>query len=214
MRFRELTRLSLTNLAMVRRLQNDHDAAREMYQQTEALFRRLGDDTSTAWVMNHQGDVACETGRLDDAFNLYASALSSFRELDDQWGIASTLVDLGGLFRQRGEPDKADTAYRDALEEFSRLAHKRGIARVLEAMALLDTDQGRYERALTLAGAASRLREIIGSPLPDGEQAELSAGIERARTSLDQADSRRPFQCGRCMGVSEAVHYALREGDA
>lgn len=205
---------SLTNLAMVRRLQNDHDAAREMYQQTEALFRRLGDDTSTAWVMNHQGDVARETDRLDDAFSLYTAALSSFRELNDQWGTASTLVDLGGLFRRRGEPDKADTAYREALAEFSRLTHRRGIARVLEAMALLDADQGRYERALTLAGAASRLRDIIGSPLPEGEQAELSAGIERARKSLDQADSRRLYQCGQCMGVSEAIDYALREGDA
>jgi predicted ATPase len=200
---------SLTNLAMVRRLQGESEAAREMYNETEAVFRRISDQSSAAWARNHQGDVAREMGELEEASGHYAAALSAFRELGDSWGIASSLVDIGTLSRREGRFDEAAAAYRESLEHFGRLGHSRGIARVLEAAALLSVEQGRYERALTLAGAASRLRDLLGAPLPEPEQAEIDRGLETARQALDLEGARQPYQCGRCMGVAEAIGYAL-----
>lgn len=202
---------SLTNLAAVRRLQGEHEAARQMYGETEAVFSRLNDFSGAAWARNHQGDVARELGDLDSAARHYESALAAFRQMGDQWGIASSLADLGHLARRQGRFEDAIAAYRESLDHFARLHHSRGIARVLEAMALLAVEQERHERALTLAGAASRLREILGAPLPEPEQGELDRGLERARAALHLAGARQPYQCGRCMGVNEAVGYALLE---
>jgi predicted ATPase/predicted Ser/Thr protein kinase len=204
---------TLTNLAMVRRLQGEHEAARQMYTETEALFLRIGDRSSAARARNRLGDVASEMGQPDEAASYYESALQAFRELGDGWGVASSLVDIGNLARRCGRIEEAAAAYRESLEEFNRLGHMRGTARVLEVMALLAVEQERAERALTLAGAASRLRELAGAPLPEEEQAELDRGLERARAALDLEGARQPFQCGRCMGVGEATAYALRSAD-
>ncbi|HUP44142.1 MAG TPA: protein kinase [Thermoanaerobaculia bacterium] len=204
---------SLMNLAMVRRLQGDHESARRMYVETEALFRRLGDGASAAWALNHQGDVAREVEHLDEASGHYTAALTAFRELGDSWGIASSLVDIGSLARRQGRFDDAYAAYRDSLEHFARVGHSRGIARVLEAMSLLAVEQQHHERALTLAGAASRIRDVHGAPLSEQEQAELDQGLEKARRALDLEGARQPYQCGRCMGVREAIGYAMAGGE-
>jgi len=199
---------ALMNLAMVRRLQGERTAARAMYVETEALFRRLGDPASAAWALNHQGDLARELEQLEEASQLYSAALRAFRELGDAWGVGSSQLDIGKLARRRGRIDEARVAYRESLEQFRRLGHSRGISRVLEAMAVLACDRGKPEEALTLAGAASRVRELIGAPLPEKEQAELDCELEKARGALEGEGARKPYQCGRCMGVAEAIDYA------
>lgn len=205
---------SLMNLAMVRRLQGEHDAARAMYTETEALFRRTNDAASAAWALNHQGDVARELFQFDEAARLYGSALAAFRQLGDCWGIASSLADIGTLARHQGQIDEAISAYRESLAQFARLGHSRGIARVLEAMAILAVARDRHEQALTLAGAASRLRDLLGAPLPQHEQAELNRAREAASAALDLENARQPYQCGRCMGVGEAIAYALADSES
>ncbi|HVS33511.1 MAG TPA: protein kinase [Thermoanaerobaculia bacterium] len=200
---------SLTNLAVVRRLQGDRAAAQQMYIETEALFRRINDPTSAAWALNHQGDVARELEQFQEASHDYASALRAFRELGDSWGIATSLLDIGNLARRTGRLEDAAPAYRESLEHFGRLGHSRGIARVLEAMALLAGARDRFEQALTLAGAAARVRDLIGAPLPEQEQAEFDRELERALGALGGEGRRNPYQCGRCMGMTEAIAYAL-----
>ncbi|HET7706840.1 MAG TPA: protein kinase [Thermoanaerobaculia bacterium] len=200
---------SLTNLARVRRLQGDHAAASAMYVETESLFRRIDDKASASWALNHRGDVARELGQLEEASNHYSSALRAFRELGDSWGIATSLADIGNLARRKGLADEAAAAYRESLEHFGRLGHTRGIARVLEAMAVLAADREQYEDSLTLAGSASRIRDVIGAPLPAEELAELDRELDRARNALAVEGARQPYQCGRCMGVGEAIAFAL-----
>jgi predicted ATPase len=200
---------TLNNLAKVRELKGDYESARRTYADTEVLFRELEDRASAAWALSHQGDVARELQQLEEASSLYTAALAVFRELGNSWGLASALMDLGNLARRQGCLDDAMAHYRESLGEFARLSHTRGTARVLEAMALLAVDQDQHERGLTLAGAASRLREIVGLPLPERELAELSQGLERARERLELRGARQPYQCGRCMGLGEAIAYAL-----
>ena len=200
---------SLMNLAMVCRLRGDHDAARQMYMETEALFRRLGDRASAAWALNHQGDVARDLEQFEEAERMYTSALASFHEIGDSWGIASSRADMGTLARRQRRFDDAYAAYRDALEHFSKVAHPRGVARVLEAMAILAVEESQHDRALTLAGAASRIREVHGAPLPEDERRELDAALARARGTSDADGAQQQYQCGRCMGVTEAIRYAV-----
>ncbi|MGZ8867884.1 MAG: ATP-binding protein, partial [Thermoanaerobaculia bacterium] len=204
---------SLTNLGLVRRMQNRHDEARKIYVEAESIFRRLNDEASAAWALNHQGDVARDLEQFDEASRHYASALRAFRDLGNSWGVASSLLDIAILGRRNGRVAEAHAACRESLEEFRRLGHSRGIARVLETMALLAVDRERHEQALTLAGAASRVRDLIGAHLPDQERAEFDHALEGSRKALSAADARKPYQCGRCMGLGEAIAYAVAEAE-
>jgi hypothetical protein len=68
--------------------------------------------------------------------------------------------------------------------------------------------QGQSERALTLAGAADRLREEIGSPLPPAERAALDETLDRARKMLDKSRQAVAWNEGKNMSLEEAVEYA------
>jgi tetratricopeptide (TPR) repeat protein len=192
-------------------LRGDHDIARAMYTETEAVFRSLEDKVSAAWARNHQGDIERDLGQRDQAASHYQAALATFRALADSWGIASSLVDLGNLARRNARFVEAHSAYAEAIERFGRVGHTRGIARVLESMSLLASVEARHERALTLAGAASRIRELLGTPLLPADQQEIDRALENAHTALDSEGARQPYQCGRCMGIAEAVGYAMSD---
>jgi hypothetical protein len=75
---------------------------------------------------------------------------------------------------------------------FVEVGNPTGIAMALEEMAMIETIQGRHERALLLAGAASAIKEEIGGGAP----AELMGSDEflaRSRSSLDSETSDRAW---------------------
>ena len=75
--------------------------------------------------------------------------------------------------------------------------------------ASLAAGTGYPERALRLAAAAAALREDIGGPLPDGEQAALDLTLEPARSSLDEAERAAAWESGLALSMEEAVAEAL-----
>ena len=74
---------------------------------------------------------------------------------------------------------------------------------MLEGFAYLAAHQNNPERALTLAGAASSLRQIIGAPPRPGQQAKLDAALKTAwKTGLR----------GRQSHLDDRVENAARRG--
>jgi tetratricopeptide (TPR) repeat protein len=204
---------SLSNLARVRQMQKDFDTAARLYAEAERSFQALGDDLSAAWAINHQGDIARNRKNWSEAEQRYASALSAFRELGDSWGIATSLVDLGTVARERGRLPAAENLFSRSLDEFAELRHQRGIARVAEAMALVSIDLGDHARALTLAGAASRIRETLTVPLSDEERESLESRLEAAREACGAEIARKAWQYGRRMQTEDLVSFARSAPD-
>ena len=204
---------ALSNLANISKLQTDYQHASALYEECLSIFRDLGDSSGLAWALNHQGDVACDRGDSAAARSLYERSLATFWKINDRWGIAGSLADLGNLAKEQGDYSTADSLYRESLGVFHELEHKRGIARILEAFACSASAQSEAERALRLAGAATALRQSIGTPLTAAEQAKLERGLAPARKALTTSVGRTAWLEGWVMPVEKAIEDVLKRPD-
>jgi hypothetical protein len=118
---------------------------------------------------------------------------------------------MGAVYRIVGDGDAACEAHRKALEIFSEVGNPTGVAQVLEEMAMVETMDGRHERALRLAGAASALKEQIGGGAPE-ELMMSEQGLSESRRILDPDAADRAWTEGREMGTDKAIAYALAGG--
>ncbi len=171
---------ALNNLAGVVNAQGDHTQARSLFEEAMSILRKLEDWIGVAWSLNHLGDVARDRGDFAEARRLYQEGANSFRRLGERWGMARSATDLGYLACDQNDSATAHSLFEEALAIFLELKHKRGIAKVLEGFAYLAAHQHNPERALTLVGAASFLRQTIGAPRRRGEEAKLDAALETA----------------------------------
>jgi predicted ATPase len=201
----------LHNLANVAKARGDYLRAQVALREAAAIFNGVGDRSGAAWSINQQGDIAREQGDNSAARTLYQSALNAFRQADDRWGEARSLTDLGHIYCQQGEYSAARAVYREALGIFARLNHRRGIARTVEGSACLAAEQGEAIRALTLAGAAARLRQLISAPLPHAEQLMFDQHLARARQAINESEGKRVFNEGAAMSLEQLIHYSLEE---
>jgi hypothetical protein len=87
-----------------------------------------------------------------------------------------------------------------------------GIAMALEEIAMVETIDGRYKRALRLAGAAAALKEQIGGGAPE-ELMQTDEALEESRRNLDR-EAERAWSEGRAMGTDKAIAYTLERAQA
>ena len=197
---------ALSNLAGVVRELGEHMQARSLLEEAMSILRKLEDWIGVAWSLNHLGDVARDRGDFGEARRLYQEGANRFRRLGERWGMARSAADLGYLACDQNDSATAHSLFKEALAIFLELKHKRGIAKVLEGFAYLAAHQHNPERALTLVGAASFLRQTIGAPRRRGEEAKLDAALEAA---WKNGGSRARWLAGWKMRLEDAIQYAV-----
>jgi predicted ATPase len=196
---------TLSNLASVAAAEHDFENARTRYRECRALFDRIGDGMGVAWTMIHEGDVARESHDFAAAQSLYEEALDRFRDRASHWGIAGAFEALGYLARDRGDTRGASTWYRKALSVNEKAGDRRGVARILEAFACAAAVEQDAARALTLAGAAANLRQIVGARIAAVDRATLERTLEAVRRGPESATA---WMAGWSMSIEEAIKYA------
>jgi predicted ATPase/DNA-binding winged helix-turn-helix (wHTH) protein len=201
----------LHNLANVIKVRGDYPGAQWALREAADIFEELGDRTGAAWSVNQQGDIARAQCDMAAARGLYQRALSAFREAGDPWGSARSLTDLAYIDSKQGDHSAAQAAYREAIAIFAGLGYRRGIARALEGSACLALTQGNAARALTLAAAATHLRQSISAPGHKAEQFRLDQTLLPAWESLGEGEGKRAWAEGSAMSLENAVQYALGE---
>ncbi|HEY2017285.1 MAG TPA: tetratricopeptide repeat protein [Bryobacteraceae bacterium] len=201
----------LHNLANVVRVRGDYPRARWALREAADIFQELGDRTGAAWSINQQGDIARAQGDMSSARDLYQFALSAFREAGDPWGCARSLTDLAFIDCAQSDHLAAHASYREALEIFAGLGHRRGIARALEGSAGLAVAQGQAGRALTLAAAATHLRQSIGAARHQADQFRLDQMLLPAWELLGEAEGKRVWAEGSAMSLEDVIRYSLGE---
>jgi len=204
----------LHNLANVAKVRGDYARAQKALREATGIFAELGDRNGAAWSINQQGDIARAQGDVVTARELYERALLAFREAGDQWGSARSLTDLASIDCERGGYLAAHSAYCEALEIFAGLGHRRGAARALEGSACLALAQGQAMRALKLAAAATRLRQMISAPLPPAEQLRLDQTLLPAWETLSESEGKGVWAEGFAMSLEKAIQYSLEEPDS
>jgi len=89
------------------------------------------------------------------------------------------------------------------------LGHRRGIARVVEAFGCLALSRGDARKALRLCGAATRLRRLIGAPLPPAEQSKLDQSLRLAWDSLSKEAADDAWAEGYAMSLETTLQHCL-----
>jgi len=201
----------LHNLGNVSKIRGDYARARMALTEAMQIFQEIGDESGAAWALNQQGDVAREQGDLAGARALYERALFAFRATGDRWGQARSLTDLGAIACELGELSAAFESFSESLDVFIKLEHRRGIARVLEGLACFAIAKGNARRGLSVAAAASHLRQVLSNPLPPAEKSKLDQKLEPAWKQLGEIDGQQAWTEGYAMTFENAIRYALSE---
>jgi predicted ATPase len=143
-------------------VQGDLAPAAGRFEESLALYRRLGDYAGTASVLAELGQVARSQGDHDRARALSEEGLELARRLGDPKAAAIALGTLGRLERHRGNLEGAITLYEESLALFRGLGHEWGSAFTLANLADAALGRGELERALALGQESLSIYEALG----------------------------------------------------
>ncbi len=201
----------LSNLGIVAALQNDLASAGNLFNQSLTIRRELGDKQGIATSLTNLGRVVHYQGDYATARVLHQEALDLYRQLGTRKGIADSLTNLANAARDAGALDAARSFYAEALTIYRELGSQWAIACLLEDMSGLAVARAEYQQAVQLVGAASKLRELIETPLSLDEQAKLDRVLEPARKTMEQAVFASTWAEGRSLQMDQIVEYVRSE---
>ena len=115
------------------------------------------------------------------------------------------------MAQEQGDYAAARTLQGESLTIRRELGTKRGIAVALDAYASLNNQEQYPQRAARLWGAATSLREAIGTSRPRIEREKYDVEVAESRAALGEAVFVAAFEEGRAMTWEQAVVYALEE---
>jgi non-specific serine/threonine protein kinase len=123
---------------------------------------------------------------------------------------ATTL--LGWLSLEEGDPGRARGLFSEVLVGGALQRGERwGTAMGLEGFAMLAVEEGLFERALRLAGAAAAMRQVIGAPAYPAEHVALQRWLPAARQALGTPAAAAAERAGHSLAAEEALAEALTD---
>jgi predicted ATPase/class 3 adenylate cyclase/Tfp pilus assembly protein PilF len=202
----------LNNLGNLARIQGDYDSALALHEEGLTIMRELGDSGGISISLNSLGNVAFERGEFGAARALHEESLAIDQERGDRHSVANTLCNLGTLACRENDFVSARALHIQSMAIRRELHARQEIAESLEGLAEIAAGLGAHFGAARVWGAAERLREELGSPLPANEAARHDAGVAEARTTSRNADAfDHAWQEGRDLTVEQAIELALEE---
>jgi len=187
--------------------QGHYASATALLEEGLTLVREAKDTQEIRTILQLLGRAALCEGHYSQAIERFEESLRLARELGSRIGIGGSLVQLGTVARLEGDLERA---YRLITEGLSALGvrDRYGIASALQALGLVFAAQDRLQEAAILFGAASALREELGTPLPRFEEDEYERDLEKLRSRLTEAEFARLSAEGRGLSLEEAVSLA------
>ena len=164
--------------------QGDYSHAQAHAEESQAIWRELGDKEGVARSLHALAIVMSDKGDNATAFALGEKALAISRELGDKSMIAEGMTHSLGLSLYReGDYERAEVLLRESLELFQELGNKEGVALASIILALIPIQLGDYQTASELAKASLAL--------------------------FHELDEKR--RIGRCFGELARIAYGLGE---
>jgi predicted ATPase/class 3 adenylate cyclase len=200
---------ALGNLAVVTLDQGDFASAALLNEECLEIMRERGDLQGIAFSLHNLGYMSSAKGDYPAARALNEESLAIRRQLGDRRGIAISLEALGSVAENQGDYPAGRALNEESLAIRRELGDRRGIAYSLKGLARVVTALGTPLRAARIWGAAERLREEIGSPLPPNERSLYDPPVAAARAALgDDATFDRAWQEGRALTLEQAMQLA------
>ena len=205
---RQLQATALNVLGVIREHRGDHEGAAAHLSSCAAIRAEIGDRRGLAAALNNVAMALQTAGRIDDALSQARQGLAIVREVGDRYALAMTLDTVARIALDAGRAGEARDRVRQILEVAPLIGDTISIANGLEGAAQLAATQGMHERTVTLAGAASAVRDRVGTYLPRHRTARLQATIAECREKLGPTAG-AAWDSGTHMTADQAVALAL-----
>ena len=190
--------------------QGHYTPATTLLDESLSLVRESKDRVDLGLTLYLLGQAARSTADYPRAKALFEESLALAREFNDGMSAGLALCELAIVARQQEDLGAATALLEQALETFDP-REKFGIVACLHGLGMVAAQQGNAERAATLFGAAHKLREELGAPIPPFERDEYQMETQQVQTALGEEEFVRLSAHGRGMTPDEAVAYARQQ---
>ena len=140
----------------------DAQEARQLSEQSLALYRALGDRWRTAEILQRLGELNRLLGHYDKARQLQEEGLTIRQEIDDTQGIAHSLCGLGLVLKYQGQIEEAERLHRAGLALFRKIGDQSGLAMMLQLMGSILNFGGKFVEARSFAEEGVQLCTDLG----------------------------------------------------
>jgi predicted ATPase/DNA-binding winged helix-turn-helix (wHTH) protein len=203
-----------TNLALLALVRGQYADAEPLLVECATLARSLDDAHLLAVDLGNLAIVVHARGDGDKAATLFKESLTLAREVGDRFLTSEALGARGRAECRDGNLESAEASLVEGLTIAGDLADPHAAAEALEGTAELAVAKHAPKRAATILGAAARLREEMGLPIPVHEEREHKREAAAARAALGDAAFDQAWREGSAMDLKEAVRYALNKSTA
>jgi hypothetical protein len=155
------------------------------------------------------GGIAELEGDYSRAGSFFEQSVPLAREASARGCLVWALHAWGFVTWQQGDVNTGRALLEESMAIFREMGHRSGLARSLERLGGLALALRQNERAARLYGAATSLREAIGSPLGPLGQAELDRDLAAVRASLGEPLFARVWAEGYGLTLEQAIEHAL-----
>ncbi|MBB6172942.1 putative ATPase/DNA-binding NarL/FixJ family response regulator [Nocardiopsis mwathae] len=200
--FTEVTALDV--LARVAKRRGENEAAEQLLNASIGIGESIGDQWSVARCLNRLGILSTERGDLDDATRRLDKALRLFAELGVAPETARCTAAVGYLELARRDIPGARRHFSSCLRISVASGRRGGIARALEALAALAVAEEQADRAASLAGVASYLRDRLDQPSDHAKRL-----LAEVKEMLPPEAADKAWEAWRNLPIEQVVERAL-----
>jgi tetratricopeptide (TPR) repeat protein len=201
---------TLYQLAICYDEQGNEGTVHSLLQESDRLYREVGDKEGMAYVLELSGKLAFRQGDTAMARSFMEESSALYREIGDRWAMYDPLDDLARMARNQGDYVAAQAFFVENLaiiieDDAKGWKNKEYIASRLEELARWVVAQGELSWGAQLWGAAEVLREDNKVSPPPEERANYEQAVAAARTRLGEKDFARAWAEGRAMTPEQVL---------
>jgi non-specific serine/threonine protein kinase len=198
-----------TNLALLAVARGQYADAAPLLVECVGVARARGDPNLLVVNLGHLAIVVHAQGDSEKAASYFEEALTVARNIPNGFLVSSVLTYKGRAECSDGNLELAEASLAESLTIAGDLKEPIVTVWALERFAELAIPKQAPKRAATIWGAAARLREKIGIPIPFNEEADYKRAVATTRVALGDDAFDQAWREGRAMEPEEAVRYTL-----
>jgi predicted ATPase len=202
------TAMGLFDLAFTVSIDRDLAEADALFDESLAIYHKLGDERGWLMVGEGKAAVALIAGRFTEAREIAAGLVPDYRRLGMTYRLADILGLLAAIEIQLKEPDRARAWVRQAIELYKQIGDVSADAAVLQFGASFLLLEDRAADAARLLGALQAKRDRGEPFLTPAEIVGLTDPEALARAALTPAEFDVAFEEGRAWPREQAIDFA------
>jgi tetratricopeptide (TPR) repeat protein len=186
---RRMLGITLGRRARTLGVQGHIDEARSIYEQALSISRSLGDDRTTAQILNNLAEADFHKGNVEQALRLASESIEHGIAARMEGNLVSTYGNMCMYYLACGKVDEALTSARRGLDVARNVQNWSAIRFFSLHFAAIATEHGDFERAATCLGRfMPAMQEQYGTArIEETEQVAYDRVMQKLRERLDAA---------------------------